>query len=95
MSRVVQGEVRNRPETENGLKVCSGWCDQTSATLHGAVWCCILTIKCLTHEGLSEADLAPRKKDGPLFPQGMSLFICPPIGLPEKVSVKAQLHVGL
>lgn len=25
----------------------------------------------------------------------MPLFICPPIGLPEQISVKAQLHVGL
>lgn len=49
--------------------------------------------------GLSGADLAPReeeeKKRRPPFPQGMPLFICPPIGLPQQVSVKAQLHVGL
>lgn len=48
--------------------------------------------------GLSGVDLAPRgrkKKRRPLFPQGMLLFTCPPIGLPQQVSVKAQLHVGL
>lgn len=47
--------------------------------------------------GLSGANLAlrGRKKRRPLFPQGMLLFICPPVGLPQQVSVKAQLHVGL
>lgn len=81
------------------LKVCDGWCDQTPVTLHGAVWCCALPIKCLTQEGCLERtwhlQRRKKKKRRPPFPQGMPLFICPPIGLPQQVSVKAQLHVGL
>lgn len=81
-------------------KVCDGWCDQTPLTLHGAVWCCVRPIKCLTQEGCLERtwhlrEEEEKKKRRPPFPQGMPLFICPPIGLPQQVSVKAQLHVGL
>lgn len=54
VSNTARRSDRNRLVTENWVKVCSAWCDRTSPTLHGAVWYCILLIKCLAHKGCLE-----------------------------------------